>query len=186
MEKKTMHSFARHSRTLAQCALFSALLVVATMIQVPGTVPFTLQTMAVCITAGILGTAKGMVSVLVYLFMGAIELPVFSGFTGGVDKLLGVTGGYLMGFVLTVAVIGIGKRLFPGSKAALALFMILGVALCYVTGTIWFIAVYTARGESISLYAVLSACVLPFLLPECLKIAAAVEITWRLQKTVKL
>lgn len=181
-----MNAVARHSRTLAQCALFTALLVVATMIQIPGTVPFTLQTMAVCITAGLLGTRKGTISVLAYLIMGAIGLPVFSGFSGGLDKLLGVTGGYLLGFVLTVPVIGIGKRLFPDSKLVLALFMVLGVALCYVVGTTWFYFVYTSRGEAISLYAVLSACVFPFLLPECVKLIAAVEITWRLRKIVKI
>lgn len=180
-----MKSSPKGSRTLAQCALFAALIAVSTMIQIPGTVPFTLQTMAVCITAGLLGTRKGIVAVLVYLCMGAIGLPVFSGFSGGVEKLLGVTGGYLMGFVLTVPVIGIGKRLFPNSKAALALSMVLGVALCYVVGTAWFYFVYTSRGEAISLYAVLSACVFPFLLPECVKIAAAVEITWRLRKIMK-
>ena len=181
-----MNAVARHTRTLAQCALFTALLVVATMIQIPGTVPFTLQTMAVCITAGLLGTRKGTISVLAYLIMGAIGLPVFSGFSGGLDKLLGVTGGYLLGFVLTVPVIGIGKRLFPDSKLALALFMVLGVALCYVTGTAWFIFVYLSRGETISLLSVLSACVFPFLLPECLKIAAAFLITVRVQKLVEV
>lgn len=177
-----MKSSARYTRTLTQCALFAALLVVATMIQIPGPVPFTLQTMAVCITAGLLGTAKGMTALLVYLCMGVMGLPVFSGFTGGIDKLLGVTGGYLMGFIPTVVVIGVGKRLFPNSKPALLLSMVLGVALCYVMGTAWFFFVYTARGEAITLSAVLSACVFPFLLPEALKIAAALEITWRLRK----
>ena len=181
-----MEPFIRRSRELAQCALFSAIIVIATMIQVPGTAPFTLQTMAVCITAGVLGTAKGMLALLAYLCMGAIGLPVFSGFTGGVDKLFGVTGGYLMGFILTVVAIGVGKRLFPNSKLALTLSMVIGVALCYVVGTVWFYMVYTARGEAMGIFAVLSACVFPFLLPECVKIAAAVVITLRIRKMMKI
>lgn len=186
MKSLTHRNRVRRSRDLAQCALFSALIVIATMIQIPGTVPFTLQTMAVCITGGVLGARKGLLSLLAYLGMGAIGLPVFSGFTGGIDKLLGVTGGYLMGFILTVLTVGIGKHLFPNSRLALILSMILGVALCYVTGTAWFIFVYLSRGEAISLLSVLSACVFPFLLPECLKIAAAVLITVRVQKLVEV
>ncbi len=180
-----MKSHYRTIRTLVRCALFAALLAVATWIQIPGAVPFTLQTMAICITAGVLGTAKGMASLLIYLGLGIIGLPVFSGFTGGVGVLYGVTGGFLMGFVLTIAVIGISKRLFPRSKIALTLSMVLGVTLCYAVGAVWFAAVYAARGEAMSVSAVLSVCVLPFLLPECAKIAAAVAITLRLRKIVE-
>ncbi|MBQ8382110.1 MAG: biotin transporter BioY [Clostridia bacterium] len=172
-------------RTLVQCALFAALLVISAWIQIPGAVPFTLQTMAVCVTAGVLGTAKGMASLLIYLGLGTIGLPVFSGFSGGIGALFGATGGFIMGFVLTVTVIGVGKRLFGRSKPALTLSMVLGVALCYVAGALWFAAVYAARGEALSVSAVLSACVLPFLLPECVKIATAVAITLRLWKIVE-
>lgn len=172
-------------RSLAQCSLFAAFLAISAWIQIPGAVPFTLQTMAVCITARVLGIAKGTVSLLIYLGLGAIGLPVFSGFSGGIGVLFGVTGGFIIGFVLTIAVIGIGKRLFIRSKIALTLSMVLGVTLCYAAGAAWFAAVYAARGEAMSVSAVLSACVLPFLLPECAKIAAAVAITLRLRKIVE-
>ncbi|MBQ8287647.1 MAG: biotin transporter BioY [Clostridia bacterium] len=180
-----MRTHSHNIRTTVQCALFAALLSVSAWIQIPGAVPFTLQTMAICITAGVLGTAKGMASLLIYLGLGAIGLPVFSGFAGGIGALFGATGGFIFGFVLTVVVIGVGKRLFGRSKIALTLSMVLGVALCYAAGAVWFAAVYATRGEAMSLSAVLSACVLPFLLPEFAKIAAAVAITLRLWKIVE-
>lgn len=175
----------RRIRSLVQCALFAALLVISAWVQIPGAVPFTLQTMAVCITAGVLGTVKGMAALLIYLGLGCIGLPVFSGFTGGIGALFGTTGGFIIGFFLTVAIIGMGKRLFSRSKIALTLSMVLGIAVCYVAGSVWYAAVYASHGEGMSISAVLSACVLPFLLPECAKIAAAVAITLRLRKIVE-
>ena len=80
-------------------ALFSVLIAICAWISIPATVPFTLQTFAVLCTLGLLGGKRGTVAILLYLLMGAVGLPVFSNFGGGLGKLLGVTGGYLIGFL---------------------------------------------------------------------------------------
>ena len=177
-----MRSHRQRIGTLIQCAFFAALLAVSAWIQVPGAIPFTLQTMAVCIIGALAGLRKGILSLLLYFAIGAIGLPVFSGFNGGIGAFFGPTGGFIMGFVCIIAVIGPGMRLFPRNRTALVLSMGVGVALCYVVGVVWFMGVYAAHGEAVSLSGAISVCVIPFLLPECAKIATAAVIVQRLQK----
>ena len=82
-------------------ALSAALITVCAWISIPAAVPFTLQTFAVCMTAGLLGLKRGTLTIIVYLLMGAVGLPVFTGFRGGLGAIFGTTGGYLAGFILT-------------------------------------------------------------------------------------
>ena len=80
-------------------SLSAALICICSWIQVPSAVPFTLQTFAVFLVSAVLGAKKGVAATLVYILLGAVGLPVFSGFQGGVGVLLGATGGYVFGFV---------------------------------------------------------------------------------------
>ena len=68
---------------------------------IPTTVPFTLQTCAVFLAVGVLGGKRGTLSILIYLLLGAIGVPVFAGFTGGIGIVLGTTGGYIIGFLFS-------------------------------------------------------------------------------------
>ena len=83
------------TRDLARAALFAALIAICSWISIPTAVPFTLQTFAVFLALGVLGGKLGTLSVAVYLLLGAVGLPVFAGFQGGLGALLGATGGYL-------------------------------------------------------------------------------------------
>ena len=97
---------------MVRTALFSGILCVLAPVAlpVPGSpVPLSLATFAVYLTGMILGTKQGVLSVLVYLFLGTVGLPVFSGFSGGIGILLGPTGGYLLGYIPCVLVTGLGK-----------------------------------------------------------------------------
>ena len=170
----------QHIRSTVLCGLFAALLTVSAWIQIPGAVPFTLQTMVVSILAVLLDWRRSMLTTAVYIGLGVLGLPVFSGFTGGIGVLFGATGGFIIGFIPMVVVISTCKGVFSCSHIMRVMSMVVGTLLCYLTGAVWFAVVYAARGEAMSVSAVLSACVLPFVLPECAKIATAVLITRRL------
>ena len=176
-----MKSGVLKARDLTYIGLAVALLSVCAWISIPFTIPFTLQTFAVFTVIGLLGTARSAAAILTYILLGAMGAPVFSNFTGGVGALLGNTGGYLIGFVLSALIAGPVIRRFPNSTAAMAAGMAAGLILCYAFGTAWFLLVYTARSGAVSLAAALGWCVLPFIVPDMVKIALAVALTRRLR-----
>lgn len=98
-------------RNLSRVALFAALMAICSWVSIPTPVPFTLQTFAVFLAPGLLGGKMGTIAVGTYLLLGAVGLPVFAGFSGGIGTLLGATGGYLLGFLLTALVIWGWQRL---------------------------------------------------------------------------
>lgn len=160
-------------------ALFTAIIAICSWISVPiGPVPFTMQTFAVFCTAGILGFKRGFFATAVYILLGAVGVPVFHGFTGGIGIILGATGGYIVGFIATAAIVGliadkIGRKFFW-----LVLGMVLGLAACYTFGTAWYMAVYAAKSCGVGIATALVKCVVPFLIPDAAKIAlAAVAVT---------
>lgn len=92
------------TRDMALIAAFAAVITVCAWISVPAAVPFTLQTFAVFLAVGLLGGKRGTIAVAVYILLGAVGVPVFSGFNGGLGALLGITGGYILGFLAAAAV----------------------------------------------------------------------------------
>ena len=108
MERKTKGFQAIDLAYVAVCA---ALMAVCSWISIPATVPFTLQTFAVFCSLGLLGGRRGTAAILVYLLLGALGVPVFAGFSGGIGILFGTTGGYLLGFILMGLVYWLGERL---------------------------------------------------------------------------
>ena len=165
-------------------AMFAALIAVCSWISLPiGPVPFTLQTFAVCLCAGLLGTRLAMYSVLVYIVLGAIGVPVFAGFSSG---LTGSASGYIIGFLFTALIVGLITEKFGRSFVVLALSMVLGIAVCYVFGTVWFIAVYTRTTGPVGIMAALGWCVFPFILPDLAKIVLASILVNRLSKVVQI
>ena len=171
-------------RDMALAALGAALIAVCSWISLPALlptgVPFTLQTFAVCLLAALFGWRLGLVTVGVYLLLGAVGLPVFAGFKGGVGALLGVTGGYLLGFVFTALCTGLAADRLGRALPALLGGMALGLALCYAFGTAWFVLLYARNTGPISVGAALGWCVLPYLLPDGLKLTLAAVLAKRL------
>lgn len=169
------------TRDMTACALMAVMLCVCTWIAIPGPVPFTLQTLAVFTAVELLGARRAFWSVTVYLLMGAAGLPVFSGMAGGLGILLGPTGGYLLGFLLVPlicrVVMAVGK-----DKAARIVGMVLGMVGCYVLGTAWFVFVSGGTGWG----AALTMCVLPFLLPDAIKLALVVSFAGGLRKRLRI
>lgn len=152
-------------------ALMAAVCCILGPLSIPiGTIPVTLTVLSVYLCVFALGTKLGTISVLVYLLLGAAGLPVFSGFQGGVAKIAGPTGGYIIGFVfqalITGLLIDLASRFRGVAKYVIQIIgMIAGLAVCYTFGTIWFM-VSTGTGLAASL----AACVIPFLPFDALKI----------------
>ena len=173
------------TKDLCYMALMAVLIAVCSWISIQTVVPFTLQTFAVFCALELLGGARGTIAVAVYLLLGAVGVPVFAGFTGGLGILLGSTGGYLLGFLLTGLVYWLFEHLGRSLWLRVAA-LLLGLALCYAFGTLWFIEVYSRANGPLSVMTALSWCVLPFLLPDGLKLALALLLSARVKPLLKL
>ena len=167
-------------------ALFAALMAICSWISIPLTVPFTLQTFAVFTTLCILGGKRGTLSILVFLLLGAIGVPVFAGFKSGVAVLLGTTGGYLIGFLCTALIYWLFTSLLGNKFIVKLIALLLGLAICYAFGTAWFMVVYMKSTGTIGLATVLGWCVTPFVIPDLVKLAVAFIISDRVTKVIKL
>lgn len=171
------------TKRMALIAMFVAVMAICSWISIPLTIPITLQTLAVFVTCGVLGGLDGTIAVCVYILIGAVGLPVFSGFTGGPARLIGPTGGYLIGFILTALVMWLINRL-PGNRLfILAASMTAGLIVCYAFGTAWFIIMYTGNNGPTDIITVLSMCVFPFIIPDIIKIILAIVITRSLHRS---
>lgn len=177
-----------HSKTLSMTymAIFAALIAICSWISIPASVPFTMQTFAIFLTCGLLGGKRSTIAVLVYLLLGAIGLPVFAGFSGGLGALFGMTGGYLIGFVFIGLIAWLFEKLFGKKAPALIAALVVGLIVCYAFGTAWFMFMYTKNVGSIGLTGVLGMCVFPFIIPDLIKMALALILTNRLKKFIKL
>lgn len=171
------------AKNMALCGLFAAVLAVCAWLSIPmGDMVITLQTFGIFLTLGLLGGKWGSASVLVYLLLGAVGVPVFSGFRGGLGALLGTTGGYIFGFMLTALVYWLITSVKDTPITRLVA-MVVGLLLCYGCGSWWYMTRYLSTG-SVTLGAVLLKCVVPFLLPDALKLALAWFLTGRLKRFV--
>ena len=162
-----------NTRDMVYIAMFAVLIAVCSWISVPATVPFTLQTFGVFVTVGVLGGKRGSLSVLVYLLLGMIGVPVFAGFSGGIGCLLGSTGGYIIGFLFSALVMWGREMAFGKSRFVLVLSMILGLMVCYLFGTVWFMTVYARTTGAIGVMTALGWCVFPYIIPDGIKIVLA-------------
>lgn len=183
MDTKTLSR--GRTRALAECALMAAVIALCAWISIPAAVPFTLQTFGIFAAVAILGGKRGSAAVAVYLLMGMVGLPVFAGFKGGIGVLLGATGGYILGFLGSALTVWGMEQLLGRRGWVLALSMVLGLVVCYAFGTAWFLAVYTRTSGPMSLSAALGLCVLPFVLPDVIKIALALLVGRRVGQALE-
>lgn len=183
---------------LILCGIFAAVTAICSLITIPlgfTPVPINLGTLAVFLTGGVLGKKYGTLSMTVYVLLGAAGVPVFSGFRGGLGVLAGPTGGYIIGYIAAVLVIGlladrisyrfVNSEGRPGrsrisATVSYAVAMIAGLLICYAFGTAWFMI-----STSTPLWAALISCVFPFLPGDAIKIAAAAILTARLKPALK-
>ncbi len=172
------------TRDMVYIAIGAALIAVCSWISIPTTVPFTLQTFAVFFVLLALGGERGTIAVAVYVLMGAVGIPVFSGFKGGASALLGNTGGYIVGFIFMGLIYMLITKIFGEKLLSLILAASVGLIACYAFGTAWFMFVYTKNTGAVGLMSVLSWCVFPFIIPDIAKMAVAILISKRVKKYI--
>lgn len=182
----SMTSTKMQTLDMAYIGLFAVVIAICSWISIPTVVPFTLQTFAVFLAVAVLGGKRGTLAVIVYVLLGAVGLPVFSGFKGGIGVLLNTTGGYIIGFVFSALVIWAFEKSFGKKTWALILSMVLALAVCYAFGTVWFMIVYAKNVGAVGLSAVLGWCVIPFIIPDLAKITLAFILSNRISKAVTL
>ena len=170
---------------LVYIAIGAALIAICSWISIPTAVPFTLQTFAVFFVLLALGGERGTLATLVYVLLGAVGVPVFAGFSGGIGILLGNTGGYIIGFLFTGLIYILFTKFFKKNIVMKVVALVLGLAVCYAFGTAWFMHVYMKSSGEVGLLTVLGWCVFPFIIPDLLKLALAVVISKRIEPVIK-
>ncbi|MGN2370589.1 biotin transporter BioY [Clostridium cagae] len=118
------------------CAIFAVITAICAQISIPFfQVPFTMQVFAIVLSAVILGYKKAFISQIIYILLGTVGLPVFAGFKGGIQSLIGPTGGYITSFLLMVLIIGYFSERYNGNYFIIGFSDILGIVVCYIIGT---------------------------------------------------
>lgn len=162
------------TRDMVLCAVFAAVIAVFAVMTVPiGQVPITLGLFGVMLTAVVLGAKRGAICVLVYILIGAVGLPVFSGFKGGFSVIAGATGGYISSYIFVALIIGAASGAVKGKNNIVRVIVcfagcIAATIVCYFLGTLQFMAV-TKNDLAKSL----GLCVIPFIPFDILKGIAA-------------
>lgn len=140
-------------------------------------VPISLGTFAVFLTVYILGMKMGTISIAIYILLGSVGLPVFTGFSGGIGKVLGPTGGYIIGYLFMALIIGFFADKWKTNYAFIVLGMLLGTAVLYLFGTVWL-----AKQGGMSFGAALGAGVIPFIPGDLVKMVLAVLVGTQVKK----
>lgn len=162
-------------RKMTLTAMFSALMAICAWISIPiPPIAFTLQTFGVLLALTTLGGKQGSTCILAYLAMGCIGLPVFSGFRGGAAALLEPSGGFLWGFLAGSLAYWGTERLGPPLSSMLC------QLTCYLCGCLWF-----SRWAGCGIGAAFAACVLPYLIPDGIKLWLALQVSGRIRRQLK-
>lgn len=168
-------------RKMTKAAMMTCLIIICSWISIPFTVPFTMQTFAVFCSLLFLGGKYGLISIAIYILAGAVGVPVFAGFQGGIGHLMGPTGGYVLGFILTALIYLLAEKLKMQKNVSKGIALLAGLAVCYLFGTLWFSSVYS--GGKTGFVSALSVCVLPYVVPDLLKLTLAFYIYRRVRRS---
>lgn len=168
-------------RFLIKTALLAALICVCAPWTVPiGPVPITLATFAVYLAGAVGGKKSGTLAAAVYVLLGACGIPVFAGFSGGVQAVVGPTGGFIIGYIPCALITGAFAQMKDNKKWAMPAGMALGTIVLYALGT----CVFMLQSKS-ELGFALTACVVPFLAGDAVKIALASLVAYLVKPRIK-
>lgn len=155
-------------KTITAIAVMCALTCIVSPFSIPipiSPVPIALTPLVIFLSVYLLGWKKGTLSCIIYILIGLIGLPIFSGFTGGAAKLIGPTGGYIIGYIPMAIAAGIIIQKYNSNRIICFLGMLLGIAICYLFGTAWL-----AVQAHMDFYAALLAGVIPYIPGDIVKI----------------
>ena len=148
------------TKDMVLCGIFAAVICICSVISLPvGAVPVSLGTFGIMLTSNTLGIKRGFISTAVFVLLGLLGLPVFSGFQGGIGVLAAPTGGFIIGYIFMPLISGIRANRIK------QIFLNLGaVLLCYITGALWFMHL-TGMG----LKTAVAVCIAPFIVFDIIK-----------------
>lgn len=166
---------------LAKISMMTVIIILCSWITIPLPVPVTLQTYALYTVLLLLGGKMGTFSLLLYILLGAAGLPVFASFSAGFGHLLSPTGGYIWGFLLCALLYLATEKFTKKHRTFKVLVLFAGTLLCYGAGTLWFVY---STGNCSSVWAALTVCVLPYVIPDILKLITALFVAKKLKPII--
>lgn len=167
---------------ICQIAMGAIIITLCAWITIPTAVPFTLQTLGIFTVLQLFGGRKGFLSICLYILMGVIGLPVFSGFAGGPAVLFNVSGGYIIGFLIMALVYRLLTHLLKLKRHLEIVALVIGLLSCYVCGSFWLAYIY---GGPQMLLKAFSVGVLPFILPDIIKLILSCTIAKMVGKHIR-
>ena len=167
-----------NTKIITKTALITALLCILAPLSIPiGPVPISLTNLVLYFSVYIVGFKGATLSYIVYYLLGIAGLPVFSGYSGGLGKAMGATGGYLVGFIFIVIICGIVVEKFKDSRVLHILSMIVSTVIAYAFGTAWFCYITkNTVGQALVL------CVYPFIIGDLVKMFVAMFLGFEVRK----
>lgn len=171
-------------KRMSLVAMMTCLLIICSWLTIPAAVPFTMQTFAVFCSLILLGGKSGLTSLMLYIFMGIVGIPVFSGFQGGIGHIVGPTGGYIIGLIAAAVFYRLLEPLFAKGVKIQLVALIGGLLICYLFGTLWFQVFYSIQGVSYTFLMTISICVFPYIVPDIIKLVLAWIISKKVRKAV--
>jgi biotin transport system substrate-specific component len=168
-------------KNIVLISLFTAIIAACSLITLPFPVPFTLQTLGIFSALLILGGKNGTIAISIYIAVGLVGIPVFSGFSAGIGHLMGATGGYVIGFLLTALSYWLITAIFGDKTVTKVCGLALGLILCYTAGVIWYTTVYLRDTSLSALISALTIGVVPFIIPDIIKLTVAILIDRKLK-----
>lgn len=177
-----MNNVGRNTTKLVSAAMIAVVIAVCAWITIPFAVPFTMQIFGVFLALMLLGGKYGSLSILIYIIMGFFGIPVFSGLSAGAGVILGPTGGYIVGFLAMGLIIWLISSMKKADAPLWA--YIAALFVCYIFGTIWFCYVMGAKGSSYTFTQALMLCVVPYIIPDLLKLSLAKIVALRLKRII--
>lgn len=175
-EKSTNKKLTTYNMILT--ALFAAIMCILGPNSIPiGPVPVSFTNLVIYLSVMLIGTKLGTLSYGIYFLLGLVGLPVFSGYSGGLQKIAGPTGGFLIGFFIMSIVAGLFLKFFPNNMIMIFIGLLLSTALAYAFGTVWFVIMMHT-----DVMTALSACVFPFIIGDIVKMLIALIIGMNIRK----
>ena len=163
-------------------SLFATLMCIGAWLHFPAAVPATMQTFVVFVALGLIGSCNTFIMLLIYVLLGALGLPVFSGFTGGIGALTGPTAGFIWGFLLGVPVFYIFEKYLSGKKSLIIIAYIIYILLHYIPGALWYCYFNLGRISAEGILSSALVTVVPFIVPDVVKLGAALLVVGKVKK----
>lgn len=170
------------TKDMTQVALMTAVICIVAPLTIPlpfTAIPFSLTPFAICLISSLLGMKRGGISVALYILIGTVGVPVFSGYQGGFQKLIGPTGGFFIGYLVLALITGFSAERFFGKIYMYIIGMLLGLTICYIFGAAWF-----SLQQGVSIKAAFAGAVIPFIPLDLVKVFLAAAFAYPIRSRI--